>query len=253
MKLLQQMPNCSDFDVALDGAQPSFRVLLPEVIKADGLRFDRFLHTIPGTFEISDGGARGTVEASAELTFSVGIGCAERELAVTLDVLNTSPRALTNVRGNICVAVNHLPGEPPWCNRAFIPDAPLDRDEQGIFWYEQVTPDGLLALCDDGWTAMHTRPDDADAGAIEKYSLSPGPRDDVYGCAVRSHDGRSHLFQAWDVPCAFCSPFPGNACMHLLPSIAASIEPGGSASIRGLIGVFDGDRDALARRIRDFR
>ena len=48
MKLTQQTPNCSDFDLTLPGDEtPAYRLLLPEHVAGANLE-TRFVHTVPG-------------------------------------------------------------------------------------------------------------------------------------------------------------------------------------------------------------
>ena len=49
MRLIQQTPACSDFDVVLgDGEAPAYRVLVPERLLARNLGSTTLLHVVPG-------------------------------------------------------------------------------------------------------------------------------------------------------------------------------------------------------------
>jgi len=249
MKLIQQTPHCSDFDVILDGERnPAFRVLLPEFVRADGLDLGKLLHTIPGKWFVGRDGATGSFRASPEILISVTIECRGMEIAVNLNLKNLSSQPLVNLKADVCASVNHLPGEPGWCNPAFFPASlALDRDVQGRYWYEKITPHNLMALTDGGWVEMHPAPRHPDASRVAQYSFVPSSEESATACTVASADGRFLFFQAWDTRCNYCTPCPGNACMHLHPLIAARLEPGAAASVRGRVGIFRGSREEWAR------
>jgi len=250
MKLIQQTPGCSDFDLVLGKrAAPAFRVLLPERIVSAGSTLVAPSHTVPGEWAFTLAGARGEFAPSPLVRVVVGIECGEAEIRVDIEFINTSPRVLSSVTADFCAAVNHLPGAPGWCNRDFIPSVPLDRGLQGRYWYEKVTPHGLKALTAEGWVAMHPCPAHPDADAVGEYEWTLSPRTDAHACAARSADGSLLFFQAWDAPCRHIGPFPGNACMHLVPLVAELIEPEKTATIRGRIGILRGDWQALAGKI----
>jgi hypothetical protein len=252
MRLIQQLPNCTDFDVVLDGeTTPAFRILLPEMVTSPELELKTLLHTIPGRWAVTEHGAQGEFCPSTDLELSVQIQCASPEIFADISIRNLSAQPLTQLRANVCANINHLPGTPPWCNRAFMPSLPLDRDAQGRYWYEKVAPGNLLALSDRGWIEMHPHPQTPDASLVPQYSFKPNVGD-VCACAVASADRSLLFFQAWDGPCQYCAPFPGNACMHLLPVIANVLASGSSAVIRGIAGIFAGNRDQLTTRIRQF-
>ena len=86
-----------------------------------------------------------------------------------------------------------------------------------------------------------------DASRVSLYSFRPSSEDNATACAAQSEDGRFLFFQAWNTKCNYCTPCPGNACMHLHALIAERIEPGASASIKGRIGIFRGTRDEWTR------
>ena len=254
MRLIQQSPGCSDFDVVLDGDDaPSFRILLPEGITIGGIEPVRGTHVIEGHWERTVNAISGGFTASEELRVGVAIEGRGREVAISLEVANRSSRRLAEVRADVCAAVNHLPGEPGWSNEAFLPSIPRERSLQGAYWYERVSPHNLQALTDRGWIGMHPCPDDARADGVPLYGFAVSESDEVHACAVASDDGSVLFFQAWEAPCRWVSPFPGNACMHLWPLVAPALGPGESSAVRGLCGMFAGGRDALAQRLDSFR
>ena len=250
MLIRQQTPNCSDFDVCLEGeGSPAFRALLPEAIMADGLTETGGAHVIPGHWAQTEMGMQGSFGVRRQFEVVVAIETGPQEMQVSMTLKNVGNELLRHVRVDICTSVNHLPGDPGWCNRRFLPDLPLDRSAQGRFWFEKVTPNRLFVLTSDGWSGMHPCPEKPDADQVPLYSFVPSARADARGCAARSPDGEAHLFQAWNVPCHHCTPCPGNACMHLHPCVAEVLAPGGTATIRGVIGMHVGDRDSLAQSL----
>ena len=253
MKLLQQAPDCSDFDVTLaQDNSPAFRVLLPEWIRGNGIQHSKVFHVIPGKWKSTGSVVAGQFAVDEQLAISVVIEGRSCAIDVRLAVVNTSDRQMTDLWADICTSVNHLPGNPGWCNRQFLPALELDRNVQGRYWYEKVTPTRLFALTGPGWVRMHPQPDAPDASSVPLYSFDPSPAADAHACAVESVNGRLFFFQVWQSPCRWCTPCPGNACMHLQPFLTDSLAPGTSVVIRGRIGIHAGDRKSLTENIAMF-
>ena len=254
MTLNQQTLDCADFDVTLEGeSTPAFRVLLPEFIRGNGVSYGDLTHIIPGVWTATPRGVRGAYRVGDELGVEVSIDCGRREVNIDLTVTNRSPRTLTDLWVDVCTAANNLPGKPDWSNETFLPGQPLDRAIQGRYWYEVVAPRRLFAITPSGRTAMHPHPNDPDPGAVALYSFVPSAAADARACVVTSADGVSHLYQAWNTPCRWCTPCPGNACMHLHPLLAETLAPGASARLRGIVGIHRGDGASLARAVERFR
>ncbi len=252
MTFRQQTANCADFDVTTDGdLTPSFRMLLPEHVRADGFEPAGALHVIPGTWQTRADAVTGEFRVGEELMVSVRLeplGCFVR---VDLSFRNVGHRALCNLTANICTAVNHLPGVPGWCNRSFMPTkVPLDREVQGRYWYERTTPGRLVALTESGWVGMHPDPGDPDADKVPLYGFTPSPRADATACALGSIDGKTTFYQSWKAQCYYCTPCPGNACMHLEPLVTGTLAQGGQSTISGEIGMHEGGIESLAARLR---
>jgi hypothetical protein len=254
MKLVQQSAGCSDFDVVLAGNDtPSFRVVLPEHIKAREYEERGGIHMIPGSWEARENGIKGNFRLGDEFEFRPDIRLGEAELAIELVVKNLMNTVLHDVATVVCTSPNHLPGDPGWCNRDFIPGVPVDRDLQGRFWYEKVTPQGLFALTDSGRVMMHPHPDNPDPDAVPKYSFTPSALPNAYACVARNLDGNRFFYQAWNVDCYWMTPCPGNACMHLIPVVAMTMKPGEESAARSIVGIHAGSEDDLIRRIESFR
>jgi len=225
--------------VTLDGrTTPAFRVLLPEHIRGTGLAYSGFFHIIPGEWQDTERGISGFFLAGQELRVDVSVQRGEMFIAVGLAVTNISDKTLRDVDGDICTAANCLPGKPSWANTDILPGSlPLDRDVQGRYWYSKITPDRLFALTTRGPVRMHPRPDDPDPDAVPQYGFSPSPEANARACYVMSENGKKLLYQAWNVPCRYCAPSPGNACMHLRPVLAETLGPGERVAIWGKMGM----------------
>jgi len=251
-------PTC-DIDV-LQAGVPSFRILLPEHITAEDVSGNPvhdarvFVHLIQGDWNTREGKLNGTLKLGRDMAVTLVLEPAGGQIATTLTVTNLSKRALFNVRANICAGVSRLPDRAGWSNRNFIPPAvPLVREQQGKYWYEQATPAGLEAWTPGkGWAVMHRDPHDPRASKVQSYDTTEVKIDGLRACAVQSIDGRSLLFQAWDAPCFYLTPFHGNACMHLLPLVAKQLAGGQSATIHGMAGIFPGSRSELTAKLEKF-
>ena len=253
MALRQPSPGCSDFDVVLAGQdRPAFRLLLPEHITAMGSKKieECLIHTVVGRWQPAEGGLHGVFRAGKSFEIAVDLRPRETAVDIELAVRNLTGESLRQVRMNVCASVNHLPGSPDWSNRRFIAaEVPEDRAAQGRWWYQQGTPSRLRALRPGGWVVMHPSPDRPDADRVPLYSFVPSATADTIACAVQSLDGKWLFYQAWDHPSQHATPCPGNACMHLLPLLAERLEAGATARIRGRVGMFSGEWDALRRAI----
>lgn len=253
MKLHQQTPNCSDFDVTVTGNEkPSFRLLLPEWIRGEGIQYEGLCHTIPGIWHETEYGMHGSYRVGEQLQVGVRIETRDSEILVELEVKNCGDSEIQNAWINVCASLNHLPGEPDWSNSDFLPSLPLERTIQGHYWYEHLTPNRLFALTSDAWIPMHPHAEKPDADTVPLYGFVPSETVDTMACAVQSVSGKAYCFQAWSNLSRYCAPCPGNACMHLEPFLAKIISPEESASIRGLIGVHNGDSDSLNKKIAEF-
>ena len=250
-RIVQFEPNTSYFDVFVDGG--GFGLLLPEVIEADGL-YRPTLHTIRGTWKQSAEGVEGTFSRPEEFDIAVKIQPRVDEVLMSMTVKNTSQRPLKNVRANVCTPVNCLRKNGGWANENFVPaTVEPDRYVHGKYWYRKVTPKRLHAwTTDQGWVGMHAFPDDPDPGKVARYFHRVSHGDTTRACAVPSLDGKFLFYQLWDTPSKHQSPFHGNACMHLRPFVASVLEPGQSATIRGLTGITTGSREELTEKIQSF-
>ena len=89
---------------------------------------------------------------AADLEISVILEPKKTEISIEMDFRNLTGKTCQNLRTNICASVNHLPGEPGWSNRDFVPDhVPLDRDLQGRYWYEESNSTVSQSL---GWRVV---------------------------------------------------------------------------------------------------
>ncbi len=247
MKLHQQTPGCADIDVTLSGeGNPDFRLLLPEHIYANGYDGPRHLHTIPGAWEHQFGllGGRYTVPHAFEI--AVLLIPNRDEVRVSLTIVNIADHPVEDVFVEVCAGVNHLPGNPGWSNRGFIGECAPDRVEQGRVWFDEITPNRLVALTSAGaWIPIHPNPKSPHTA----NSLGFVPSDEVNARAVALESPEEPdriFFQSWDNFGRWVTPAPENACIHLRPYIANRLDTGESATTHGLVGVFTGDRGSLA-------
>lgn len=230
-------------------------MLLPEFIHVEGqIRSDEtpFVHTISGRWEREGEVLCGRLRAHG--TFGVQVLIREHDggIRTQVRVKNIGDAALPGVSLNICAGVSHLPGRPGWSNRDFIAgEVPLERSAQGRFWYEAVTPRGLKVLTSHRWEGIHPNPSQPSAEGVENYGASPTEDDGAIACAAASMDGESLLYQCWSSPGRWLPPFPGNACMHLLPKLVDLLQAGEEARVDGAVGIFDGGWEALALSIED--
>lgn len=250
MKIYQQTKDCSDFDIVIDKEEkPSFRVLLPEWIKADGIKFEGLCHTIPGEWQHQENLVKGNYNVTDQLRVDVDIKLRHTDILVDLSLTNTGNHNVDNIWLDVCTSVNHLPGEPLWGNEVFMGNMPLDRTIQGRFWYEQLAPHHLFAITPESWVNMHPNPDNPDADLVPLYNFAPSEKAEAIGCAVESLNGDTFCFQAWSNLSRYCTPSPGNACMHLRPFMVKLLNPDKTARIRGLIGIHFGNRLDLKTKI----
>ncbi len=252
LKLVQQAPNCSDADVTPAGWKtPAFRLVLPEFIFVESpkLKYSG-THMIPGRWEKIADGLRGTYRVGQAFEATVEITGKDKTVDMTMGLRNLTTDPMKNVSMLVCSSVNHLPGNPSWANPLFMPATmPLDRDLQGRYWYQHVTPQGLRALGPKGWVATHPHPDNPDPDGVPQYNFLPSRTADWTAYAAQSLDGKCLLFQSWDRPSGYEIPCPGNACMHLRPLVAERLEPGATATIHGRAGLFEGNWRSLRKML----
>lgn len=257
MKIFQsESPDGADLDVVLPGeTAPAFRVLLPEAIRCVLLPEELSLeigglHRLGGVWQRTEHKTIGTMTKPDLLELSLELEHGDLSIGIRMGIKNLSPWTLSNVEADVCANINHLPGNPSWSNRRFIPESvPLVRHEQGKYWFEQVTPKGLKAFTGRRWENMHLFEDHADVSLVPPYFFIDRPSQPAYACAAPSVDRELLFYQAWKVTCRAQAPFPGNACMHLHPRIADAIEPGKTAFVEGSIGLFKGNLEDLQRKI----
>ena len=253
-RLRQSSPGCSDISVIPAGWEnPAYRLLLPEHIFSEtGISFGG-VHTILGRWNKVPGGILGKYSVGETFEISVDIKGLDTYVDIEVSIENLAPEDLTDVRMVICSSVNHLPGNPDWSNRLFIPDeVSEDRDAQGRYWYQHLTPDRLMALDPSGWFGTHPYPENPDPDLVPRYSFVESTTDDTLAYAVQSLDGKWIFYQAWDRPSRHATPCPGNACMHLHPLVSSRMGPGENGVVRGRCGMFQGDWEELYNFIHNW-
>jgi len=183
------------------------------------------------------------------INYTSDIKLRHTDILIDLSLTNIGNHDISNIWTDVCTSVNHLLGEPSWSNEEFMGNMPLDRTIQGRFWYEKLAPLHLFAITPRNWVNMHLNPDNPNADLVPLYNFAPSEKAEAIGCAVESLDGDTFCFQAWSSLSRYCTPSPGNACMHLRPFIAESLSPDETAKIRGLIGIHFGNRLDLKTEI----
>jgi len=247
----------ADVDLSIGGPTPALRLLLPEAILAEGLDPTGGVHTVAGSWVKDPRHVQGWIRPREGVACLLRLEPRERDVLISIAVKNTSRRAWTDVRLDICANLCRLPKtwETPWSNREFIPERiPLDRDAHGRYWYREATPRDLQAWDPRrGWIPMHARPDRPDPLPENAYQTILSESDASLACAIPSLDGKRFAYMAWRTDRSrHPSPFWGNACMHLRPQVASSLAPGESATLSGIAGIFDGTRDDLAKHLARF-
>ncbi|MBI4586410.1 MAG: hypothetical protein HY717_20565 [Planctomycetes bacterium] len=243
----------ADVDATIGEAPaPSFRLLLPEAVLAEGKPLASGVHTAAGAWIEAKGAWQGAIRPGEAVECAVRLEPRRGDVLIAILVKNVSARAFEDVRVDLCANLCRLPKtwEKEWSNRDFIPaSVPLNRDEQGKYWYRELTPRRLKAWSpEEGWIEMHPRPEQADRLPENPYEAQLGAGDRSLACAVPSLDGKRFFYQAWAAKRSrHQSPFSGNACMHLRPQVAERLEPGELAVLLGAAGVFAGGAEDLAR------
>lgn len=256
MRFVQQTICCSDLDVYVDGASPAFRMLLPEHLSADNVEFPGVVHNLPGRWKADGDCLSGEFVVGKAVEIGVSVRDGQTEALVELTFRNLLKWPLENFQTNICTAMNHLPGSCGyhWANRDFLPpDLPLDRSEQGRYWYARLSPRNYKALAGGEWVPLHPAPEAPQAPEGGVYARVLSPDADASACAAKAPGKNLLFYQAWNVPCRRQGPFMGNACMHLQPFLAAELPPHESVAIRGRVGLFEGDWAGLARKLSSRR
>ena len=257
-KLILDHGDRFDVDVILPGERsPAFRLLLPESIYGTGMEPINGIHSRRATWERADQELRGSLSLEQGVKCSLGLKPTGDGVWIRISVRNDSPETYRDVRLDICANLCRLPRTDgmEWSNRDFIPESvPLDRTEQGKYWYSVVTPHGLKAWTPDrGWIGMHARPESPEAIPEDLYWRVVSQTDNSLGCAVSSSDGRKLFYQVWRTDHSrHQSPFAGNACMHLRPQVAEEIPPGKEAAVEGKAGIFEGTWEELAAEFENF-
>ena len=246
-----------DFQVADPAGKPLFRLVLPETLYENrSVPVDHIIHTYPGIRIAGQHAASCVIERNDRVSYESDLSEADADtLKMSISVKNHTGRVLRDLRLDICQAPGCLPGYPdPWANTDFMPAGlPLDRDIQGREWYEQVSVNRQRGLAGGEWIVLHPSPACPRIDEQNKYPLITGDQPDAAAVALLSIDRATILYMAWAVPCYWRAPFPGNACMHIMPALP-DLQPGGRCAITGQCGLFYGSLAQLAERLnRDGR
>lgn len=243
-----------DYTVAGPDGQPLFRLILPETLYRNHRDpLDHVIHTFPGDQTVGQHAASCVTESRNSMLYESELSELDADtLRMRLSVRNRSAGALCDLRLDICQALGCLPGYPDaWANTDFMPASlPLDRDIQGRAWYEQVSIERQRGLVNGAWVVLHPAPDCPLIDEKNKYPFVTGSQPDTAAVGIQSIDRSKILYMAWSVPCCWRAPFPGNACMHIMPALP-DLLPGDQIMITGRCGLFRGSLAQLAEDLKN--
>jgi len=257
-RLIRDFGTNFDLDVILPGeSTPAFRLLAPEAIYGDGMEAFHGVHMRPATWTESANELEGTLKLGDAAECTLWLKPTADGALMKISIKNTSQNTYRDVRLDSCANLCRLPKthNVEWSNRSFIPErVPLDRTQQGAYWYRELTPTKLKAWRPGtGWVIMHARPDNPEPDPNNPYWRVVSETDNSFGCAVASLDAKKLFYQVWRADRSrHQSPFAGNACMHLKPQICKELAPGRTATIQGKAGIFQGTWDELAAEFQRF-
>lgn len=257
-KLIRDFGTNFDIDVILPGeSTPAFRLLAPEAVYGDGMEKVGGVHMRAATWTESGGELEGTLKLGEAAECTLWLKPTADGALMKISIKNTSEDTYKDVRLDICANLCRLPRshKVEWSNRDFLAESvPLDRTQQGAYWYRELTPTKLKAWRPGkGWIIMHARPDNPEPDPKQPYWRVVSETDDSFGCAVMSVDGKKLFYQIWRTDRSHHqSPFAGNACMHLKPQIAKTLAPGQAATIEGKAGIFQGTWNEMATEFTKF-
>lgn len=251
IRFKQEVPGSLDFDFVLPGgSSPACRLLAPETIAIASEEPGGFraiprgtMHTIPG--RLARVGETVAVEHTFAKIMSTRTVLRPRGtyVEVELTVRNLSESTWRNLQAEFCLGLNRLPAKEPWANQTFFPGVALDRNVQGALWFSRITLHRLKFYQGGRWLLLHPSPADPDPARRPAYNQ---PFRDLHPAsivALEPEPSQPQLFLLFDAPSAAREPFKGNACLHLIPMLAKTLEPGKSATVRGKAG-FHGRRFA---------
>lgn len=233
----QEMEGRSDFDFVLpNGATPSFRLLAPEILFMDGIRLDK-IHTIPGTQVRRADGLGVELSIPGKAFTRVRLRPQASWVDVEYSITNRDQKTWKNVAAEFCLGLDRLPSHVrPWSNAEFFPSALLGRSALGAYWFSVLTPRRLECYSGAVWVPLHPRPDDPDPAKVPLYPTPPDKLLPASIVVLRARGSQPQFFMMWSKKGFARAPFPGNACMHLVPQLADQLKPGETATIRGRAG-----------------
>lgn len=249
--ILQNGDGSLDIDFALAGeTTPSFRLLCPEHIGT----IDRNLGEEVGAkyFHIAKGKShwqKGVLVIEhifpKAFDFQITIHPQISYIDLEVTVKNTGEKEWKDLTANFCAGLTRLPGKPPWANRKFFPEMELGRYLHGKYWYSKITPQRLKCYTGKEWELLHPHPDNPDPSLVPQYPASLANAKSATIVALEPVGNQPQFFMMWERDGQACDPFPGNACMHLSPLIAHSVNPGETITIKGKVGFRGKDLNEL--------
>lgn len=257
--ILQNGDGSLDIDFVLPGETiPSFRLLCPEHIGTIDRNLGeevgaKYFHMAKGKSHSQDGVL--VIEHSFPKVFDFQIKIIPQTSYVDLEVTvkNTGEKSWKDLTANFCAGLTRLPGNPPWANRKFFPEMELDRYLHGKYWYSKITPQRLKCYSGNGWELLHPHSDNPDPSLVPQYPVSLANAKSTGIVALEPDGNQPQFFILWDKEGQACDPFPGNACMHLSPLIAHSVNPGESGTINGKIGFWGKSLNDLVKLNKELK
>jgi hypothetical protein len=254
----QEVPASLDFDFVLPGeSSPACRLLAPETIAIAAQEPGGFraiprgtMHTIPGRMLREDAAVIVEHTFSGMMASRTVLRPRRTYVEVELTVRNLSESTWHNLRAEFCLGFNRLPAKSPWSNQIFFPGVALDRDVQGALWFSRMSPRRLKFYDDGRWLPLHPSPEDPDPARFPPYNQ---PFQDLRRASIVALERQAEqpqLFLLFDAPAEAREPFKGNACLHLIPRLAQTLAPGGSATVQGKAGFHGRSLTDLVRLLR---
>ena len=255
MRILQT-PHCDGcaFTIAQDDRTPLFDMLLPEELLLNG--FDRadpieLLHIKPSiqTFDSVHCRAETELHFGGVSYFSRISHREEQLFDISISVRNQSGQTLVSPKLDVCQSMSNLP-QGGWYNEEFLEEGvAVDRDECGRVWYTDVSIRRQRALSGWKWISIHPSPANPIIGE-DVYPRLFGAQADCSCVGLENKSGTRTAFTAWSGPAYYRTPFPGNYCMHSLPSLP-DLKDGDSFTVYGICGIYSGSFDALRGYLKE--
>lgn len=245
------------FNCILPGERiPSFRILAPEHITTNDRDLGeeagfKWFHIMQAKSYQRDGTL--VIEHLFENLFEFRLTVTPREMYVDIElsIKNIDNKPWNGLQANFCSGLtkpSDVKSNDMWINRIFFPDTVMYRKEIGEYWFSKIVPKRFKYYDGKEWKLAHPNPENPNSSEFPEWlSEEAKNKTDKIGriIALEAHDNQPQLFQMWNVEGVVWDPFPGNACMHIIPIVAERLNPKEVASIKGRIGFWGKSLDDL--------